>query len=1184
MASTAFDDWLKSADGRFKLIVGLSAAVAAAATGLTVGLTSLGVPGWAAGAVATLIIVAVLGWLALDYRRFARASRLLRPDAFNLVATTPESLIGRTRELQELSAVVQRYRIVLLSGVSGCGKSALVEAGLVRGLLKAGGWVPILIRDWGEDWVRGPAATALEALHAALSEEARRALAWEQPPDLAADGHALLAEFEYRLDQATKPPHRVLLIADQFDDHQAQHMARFRDEDGNWLSSDKLAESNGFWALVRARVREGRLHLLAVTRNDRAAGLACMHFLPEESIKSRPVELVKLEYLPQILAGLAPEDEKPQVVRHPEAGWHALRDRLGQDLGAEGALLMQQVRTVLLGLRQLPVLTERAYQRAGGLRGMELLAVKSAYGKAAAKLGGVDALARVRAMTRALVLPTGPNQAPKSQRRAFSDLAELAGGDAAARRALAELQQEDIVRPADASGVGLAWQLDHEYLARAVLAEAREADRWPIALAEGAARYREADANWRARWAALLPIWSQLRMVWERLRGRLRYGEAAGYAAASAIKPAVLVLVLAASGEAARWVHHDLTMAEAARRLATGYVGRNASEDARASDGIWRAEPAVRTRVRDMLLANPEWLERAILGGWGVAHGGMEQARLREAAVTLRRALAGLPTDHSRVSSFVEAYGAVAVRLSDGEALQEAAAIRRALSELPPDDLRADRLAEFYAAVAKRLSAQGMLAEAVAMRQALVGLPAGDWRGRAFVEAYAAVAERLSAEGALAEAVAMRQALVGLPGDDPRAADFAQVYAAVARWLSDQEALDEAVAMRQALEELPAGDRRVGAFAQAYAAVAGRLSDQEALQEAARRLWKVLTELEPRDSLAGRVAQAYALVSERLSDQEVLQQTAARLRRVLEGLRTDDRRAGAFAQAYAAVAQRLSNTEALEEAAATLRKPLTGLPAGDRRGRAFAEAYAAVADRLSAEGALAEAVAMRQALVGLPAGDRRGRAFVEAYAAVAAQLSDQGAMREAAAMRQALEDLPAGDGRVGALAHAYGAVAAQLSDQGALEQAAARLSWRLAALRDGDPRAGELVEAYAAVAARLDNHELLKQAAARLRQTLSELSAGDLRAGAFAWAYAVVAGRKLELGGSDPTAQREAQIRDLLVWAAHPSGTFTAFMLGALEKAVQRSFEGDLTNAVNWWQETYQGNPRCLRPDQRGCP
>ena len=49
-------------------------------------------------------------------------------------------------------------RIVLLDGESGCGKSALVGSGLAPRLRAVRGLLPILVRDWGDDWVRGPLA------------------------------------------------------------------------------------------------------------------------------------------------------------------------------------------------------------------------------------------------------------------------------------------------------------------------------------------------------------------------------------------------------------------------------------------------------------------------------------------------------------------------------------------------------------------------------------------------------------------------------------------------------------------------------------------------------------------------------------------------------------------------------------------------------------------------------------------------------------------------------------------------------------------------------------------------------------------------------------------------------------------------------------------------------------------
>src|SRR3954454_17131030 len=94
----------------------------------------IGLPQIAQPIVVVAIVVAIVVALALyfwrSYRRYTRQSKLEQPDKFTLVATTPESLIGRTDDLERLLRVVAQNRIVLLDGESGCGKSALVASGL----------------------------------------------------------------------------------------------------------------------------------------------------------------------------------------------------------------------------------------------------------------------------------------------------------------------------------------------------------------------------------------------------------------------------------------------------------------------------------------------------------------------------------------------------------------------------------------------------------------------------------------------------------------------------------------------------------------------------------------------------------------------------------------------------------------------------------------------------------------------------------------------------------------------------------------------------------------------------------------------------------------------------------------------------------------------------------------------
>ena len=93
-------------------------------------------------------------------------------------------------------------------------------------------------------------------------------------------------------------------------------------------------------------------------------------------------------------------------------------------------------------------------------------------------LGGGEAGVRAaRAMLSALVLPPDADQQPKARRRAFAELADIAGSPERAQRALHTRQTEKIVRPAGGGASEGAWQLDHDYLARPVLTEMRQAGR-----------------------------------------------------------------------------------------------------------------------------------------------------------------------------------------------------------------------------------------------------------------------------------------------------------------------------------------------------------------------------------------------------------------------------------------------------------------------------------------------------------------------------------------------------------------------------------------------------------------------------------------------------------------------------------------------------------------------------------
>ena len=134
----------------------------------------------------------------------------------------------------------------------------------------------------------------------------------------------------------------------------------------------------------------------------------------------------------------------------------------------------------------------------------------------------------------------------------------------------------------------------HDYLARAVLAEPRQADRWAVVLREGKARYDEAAGDWRRQWSTLLPLGALARVCSERARGRLTVGDAGSYVRVSAIRPAVVVLCLALLGAAASPWTQDRLLTVQARRLAERF---GSNDEADAVLRVWRSPAHLRQRV-----------------------------------------------------------------------------------------------------------------------------------------------------------------------------------------------------------------------------------------------------------------------------------------------------------------------------------------------------------------------------------------------------------------------------------------------------------------------------------------------------------------------------------------------------------------------------------------------------------
>lgn len=632
--------WLSTGEGLGKSLLGVLAVVGSlwALFDNALGTLFQGFPRWVPAAAAGAVCCAFVVLMVHGFRRFELASRIKDPDRFQLRPDSPEALIGRTAHLQSLVKAVKEHRIVLLDGDSGCGKSALVSAGLLHSFAATDGLRPVVIRDWGDDWVAGPVRAMLSGLYSAAVPADRDKLAWAAPPDLAAASATLFSELQMCLEQwAASGLPRILLVADQFDDYQAQHRDRFIVE-GSWLSPGRLEASNEFWRLMALRVAQGQLHLLVVTRSDTAAGLSCVRFLPGEDIVAQTLPRVETEYLHQLLCSVTPDGAQPAVVSQPEEGWHQLRDRIENELKAQGTILMQQVQTLLLGLQQLSALTLREYRAAGGLNDVEAMVISKVVDKAAAAAGGGEFWKRsVRALLGSLVQPGAKGFPPKAKWASMEELGAKIDDPGKLEKILTVLQAENIVRPAEAVAAAASWQLSHDYLARAVLADAHRAQRWNHVLNEGKLQYEQAAHGWRQRWETLLPMGSIVAIAWECLRRRLSLGNARKYYFFCLAKPATLLVGAAVLGMAALvWREQRAVYAEADRIV--GQFGTSTEADAVLQ--VWRAPEKLRTTVFELVSGDKGRLERAALSPWPLAHAGVETLAVHDAVWAMEQYLA----------------------------------------------------------------------------------------------------------------------------------------------------------------------------------------------------------------------------------------------------------------------------------------------------------------------------------------------------------------------------------------------------------------------------------------------------------------------------------------------------------------------------------------------------------------
>lgn len=487
----------------------------------------------------------VLGlWLAVTARR--EVSILLDPAALRLDRGNVEHLLGREDDIERLTRLCRGRPLVGLEGESGAGKTALVLSGVIPALENDTILVPVYLDCiLGTDWELGPSRALVAALRDCIKKH--DATASGQPRT------SSLTDIEAAVDAITRRLNKTpLIIIDQFDDYQAQYSNRYMLQHKSWITPEQLEAANTFWAAISRLLRSRRVHLLVITRRENCDGLRVVRFVEDELYK---LDRLEARFVGPILARLTHSARGAKVVKNESLGWTELARKLEGDLELGGSVLPEQLRIVLAGLGDLPrrELTVRNYRAAGGLAGLEVKFIEQRISRAA-RLSGLEEN-QIRQALRIMMNAA----ATKTIMQPTSALVCAIKSDKQEKAivALTALERDEVIRRRE----GLeepVWQLDHDYLARAINNADRNANRWHAMLADGARAEVVADRRWSMWWRALLSPLAQIVLLATRLRGRFQYGAYRGYALRSLAKfmPYVLAVM------AIYVVQHEFTEAK----------------------------------------------------------------------------------------------------------------------------------------------------------------------------------------------------------------------------------------------------------------------------------------------------------------------------------------------------------------------------------------------------------------------------------------------------------------------------------------------------------------------------------------------------------------------------------------------------------------------------------------------
>ena len=239
------------------------------------------------------------------------------------------------------------------------------------------------------------------------------------------------------------------------------------------------------------------------------------------------------------------------------------------------------------------------------------------------------------------------------------------------------MRRDEVVREKPGSeGDPSRWRFDHDYIARAIIAESRYANRLMQQIEDGNTAWNAAGSNLAQRYRSLLPLTAQAKLLWARLwpKSGFRYAPYRSYASLSLLRALPIVAIFVAGG----WVWREESIRASMTQIVEG-LNSDQKLGAAAVLSLWGASPVVRDAVVDHLLDSPARL-RAVGTDWVHAYTSIESVAALSVADRLREARqAGLDPDTRRY--LIYAYGSAAARLDAADAAKAASDLRDRLAK-----------------------------------------------------------------------------------------------------------------------------------------------------------------------------------------------------------------------------------------------------------------------------------------------------------------------------------------------------------------------------------------------------------------------------------------------------------------------------------------------------------------------